>query len=70
MDFAKLVQMIANMFLCKAVNVGVKKGIDVMARRGKAPAQMTAAEHEQARKARDLVKTARKAARVTRRIGR
>jgi hypothetical protein len=47
-----------------------KIGIDYLARRGKPEADMTPEEKEQARKARELAKRAKDAARVTRRLGR
>ena len=65
-----LTAMIINTFVRKAVNTGITKGIDYAARRGKAPAQMTDADRDQARSARDLAKRAGKAARITRRLGR
>lgn len=70
MDLNQLVSMITRIFIRKAVNMGINKGIDVAARRGKSPEQMTAADHDQARSTRDLAKRARKAARTTRRLGR
>jgi hypothetical protein len=47
-----------------------KIGIDYLARRGKPDAEMTPADKEQARKARDLAKRAKDVARLTRRLGR
>lgn len=70
MDMNRLITMIVNLFVRKAVNTGVNKGIDFAARRGKAPAEMTPGERSQAQDARELAKRARKAARLTRRIGR
>ncbi|MDQ1847920.1 hypothetical protein Q9299_06435 [Gemmobacter fulvus] len=70
MDFARIIQQIANIFIRKAVNTAVNKGVDYAARRGKTPAAMTQKDKDQAASARDMVKKARKAAQVTRRLGR
>ena len=70
MDLNGLIGRIANMFFRKAMNKGISAGIDYAARRGKAPSEMTAAEHEQARKGREMAKRARQAAKLTRRLGR
>ena len=55
-----------------AVAIGITKGIEYAANRGKDPAQMTPEERQQALKAqkdtRAMVKRARQAARITRRI--
>ncbi|WP_225972641.1 hypothetical protein [Paracoccus jeotgali] len=55
-----------------AMAVGIAKGINTVANRGKDPASMTPAERAQAKKtqknSRDMVKRARQAARITRRI--
>jgi hypothetical protein len=70
MDLNQIINMITRMFVRKAVNKGINKGIDFAARRGKSPAAMSAADHKQANSARDIAKRARKAARITRRLGR
>jgi hypothetical protein len=70
MDVQRLISMLGRMFLRKAMTKGLNAGIDLVARKGKAPADMTPADHDQARKARDLAKRARQAARITRRLGR
>lgn len=55
-----------------AVAFGIKKGIDMLAARGKDPAQMTPTERAAAdktqRSAREAVKRARQAARITRKF--
>lgn len=55
-----------------AMAIGITKGIDYAARRGKKPEEMTAAERKQAQKmsktSRNAVKRARQAARITRRM--
>ncbi|MBA4491224.1 hypothetical protein [Paracoccus sp. S1E-3] len=55
-----------------AMAFGIKKGIDMLATRGKDPAKMTAEEQAAAartqRSAREAVKRARQAARITRKL--
>ena len=55
-----------------AMAFGIKKGIDLLANRGKDPAQMTPTERAAAAKtpqtAREAVKRARQAARITRKL--
>ncbi len=55
-----------------AIAFGIKKGIDLLATRGKDPAQMTPGERAAAAKtqqtAREAVKRARQAARITRKL--
>jgi hypothetical protein len=70
MDLNGILKMISNIFVRKAVNAGINKGINLAAGKGKPEAQMTAAERSTANKARETAKLARKAARVTRRMGR
>jgi DNA invertase Pin-like site-specific DNA recombinase len=70
MDLNGLIGRMVNMFLRKAVNKGINAGVDLAARRGKSPSEMTPADHEQARKGRELAKRARQAAKLTRRMGR
>ncbi len=73
MNLDRLMTMISRLFVRKAINAAMTKGID-MATRGTAgragggPA--TPADAEQARKARGIDKRARQAARLTRRLGR
>ncbi|GLS87756.1 hypothetical protein GCM10010873_27300 [Cypionkella aquatica] len=64
----RIIQMILNRFLGRLVNIGVNKGIDYAAGRGKSPDQMTPAEREQARAGKDMSKRARQAAKLMRRI--
>lgn len=70
MDLNRLLNMVLRIFIRKGVNWGVNKGIDYAARRGKSPGQMSARDHASAKQVRDLAKRARKAARITRRLGR
>ena len=55
-----------------AIAFGIKKGIDLLANRGKDPAQMTPTERAAAAKtqqtAREAVKRSRQAARITRKL--
>ena len=68
MDLNRLIQMIINMVLRRFINLGINKGIDAVANRGKAPAQMTPEEQQAAQATRAAVKRARQAARITRRL--
>lgn len=70
MNFDQIVTMISRIFLRKAVNWGINKGIDTVAGKGKPPGQMTEGEKRLADNARHTAKMARKAARITRRLGR
>lgn len=66
MDINRLVQRVVNMLVRKALNKGVDLAVDRMGKgRGATPPQ-----DAQARAARDTVKRARKAANLTRKIGR
>lgn len=55
-----------------AMAIGITKGIEYLARRGKDPAQMTDAERREAanlsKTSRQAIKRARQAARITRRM--
>jgi hypothetical protein len=66
MDLNRLFQMLIRMFIKTAVDTG----IDVAARRGKPEAEMTPAEREEAKRARDLAGRAQEVAKVTRRLWR
>ena len=69
MDLGKLVQMIVNIVLRRAVNFGVNKGIDMAVRKGSGKdTPMTAPERQAAKQARQAVKRARQAAAITRRM--
>lgn len=68
MDLGKIVQMILNMVLRRAVNFGINKGIDAVAGKGKPAAQMTPEERKAAATSRAAVKRARQAAKITRRL--
>lgn len=64
----RIIQMFLNKLLSRFMNTAINKGVDYAARRGKAPGQMTDADHEQARQAKDALKRARQAAKLARRI--
>ena len=66
MNTDKIIQMVLNMFVKKAVN----SGIEMAARRGKPDQEMTPAEREQAKKGRELASHAKKFANIMRRLGR
>jgi len=75
MDFGKLIQMVVNLVVRRLLHIGVNKGIDLLASKGKpaAPAApdepMTPAEEQAAKQARKAAKRARQAAQITRRLG-
>ena len=64
----RIIQMFLNKLLSRFMNTAINKGVDYAARRGKAPGQMTDADQEQARQAKDALKRARQAAKLARRI--
>jgi antitoxin (DNA-binding transcriptional repressor) of toxin-antitoxin stability system len=64
MDWNRLISMLTRMFLRKAVT----KGISLVARRGKAVADLTPQDRKQARAARQMADKAQKAARLGRRF--
>ncbi|WP_322573258.1 hypothetical protein [Pseudotabrizicola sp.] len=57
-------------FLRKGVNWGINKGTQMVSKRGKPGAAPTQANSSQSHEAREVAKRARKAAAITRRIGR
>ena len=69
MNANQIINMITRMFVRKVVNTGLNAGIDRVSGGGKPRDGMSDAERSQARKGKQAVRTARKAARVTRRIG-
>ncbi len=66
MDLNRLLQMLVRTFIKTAVDTG----IDHAARKGKPEADMTPAEREEARRARELAARAKEVAKVTRRMWR
>lgn len=68
MDLGRLIQMIVNQLIRRFVNIGINKGIDAVANRGKSPQSMTPEERQAAQTTRAAVKRARQAARLTRRM--
>lgn len=71
MKLDQIIRMITNMFIRRAANTAMRKGIDMATRRGSAGTPPTTpAGKRQADQARTVAKNARKAARITRRLGR
>lgn len=70
MNLNQILNMVLRIFIRKGVNWGINKGVNMAARRGKSPAHMTPADHHQAAQTREMAKRARKAAQMTRRLGR
>lgn len=70
MDLGRVVQMVLNMILRKAVNRGIKGAVGLAARKGKAPSEMTPQDQAQAASTKALARRAQQAARMARRIGR
>lgn len=70
MNFDSILNTIGRMVLRRAMNWGLTKGIDTVAGKGKPASDMTPQERHLAQKGRDAAKMARKAARITRRLGR
>lgn len=70
MNLDQIFSMISRLVMRRAVNWGITKGIDTVAGKGKSAAQMTPEERHLAQKGREAAKMARKAARITRRLGR
>ncbi|SEB99994.1 hypothetical protein [Rhodobacter sp. 24-YEA-8] len=68
MDLNRLINMLVNMFLRKAVNKGIRTATDYAARRGKTEVELTPEERENARRMRDLTDRAKKVARLGRRL--
>jgi hypothetical protein len=67
MGLNRIIHMLTRMVSRRAMNWGINKGIDKIAKSGGKPAPVSA---KQARDMRTAVKRARQAARLTRRIGR
>lgn len=70
MTLNQLWNMVLRIFIRKGVNWGINKGMHHISRAGKGKSVDTPANQAQAHQARELAKRARKAARLTRRIGR
>ncbi|WP_347313342.1 hypothetical protein [Defluviimonas sp. SAOS-178_SWC] len=66
MNLNRLLNIVINTVVRRLVNFGINKGVGYASRKGGAKT----ADHGQARDARALAKRARKAARITRRLGR
>ncbi len=70
MNLNQIINMVTRIFLRKGVNWGINKGTQVMSKRSKTTAAPPQVHAHHASQARDAAKRARKAAAVTRRIGR
>lgn len=66
----RFLHQLLNMAMKIFMRRGINAGIDMLARRGKPPQEMTPAERDQAARARDLSKRARQMTRLGRRLGR
>ena len=64
----RMIQQLLNRFLGQLMNRAIDGGIKFAQTRGRDPAQMTEAEHEQARSAQELAKKARKLSRASRKL--
>jgi hypothetical protein len=69
MNLNQIINMVLRVFVRKGVNWGINKGTRMVASRSK-PGTGPAVDHGQSAQARELAKRARKAAAITRRIGR
>jgi hypothetical protein len=70
MDLSRLLSMIGRMVFRKAMNKGIRMGVETLATRGKPAAEMTPEDRAQAARTREMAKRARQAAKITRRLGR
>ncbi len=59
-----------NRIIRRFTNQAITKGIDMAARKGRDPSEMTEAERKQAKSAQKTAKNARRAMRATRKLGR
>jgi len=70
MNANQIINLIMRMFVRKAVSKGMDAGISRIAGRGKAPADMTREERQQAKSAKHSARRARQGLKMSRRIGR
>jgi hypothetical protein len=68
MDLNSIIRMVVNTLLRRFMGRAINSGIDYASRRGRDASEMTPAEREQARSAKDLAQRARKLSRITRRF--
>ncbi|MGB3278484.1 MAG: hypothetical protein WBA92_04750 [Pseudorhodobacter sp.] len=66
----RIITMVINQVIRRFVNIGISKGIDLVAGKGKPAAQMTADEMAQSRQGRETAKNARQMVKMARRLGR
>jgi len=69
MKLDQIISMAMRIFGRRMINLGVSKGIDAAAGRGKPASEMTPEERAQAQSARQAAKRARQAVRLARRLG-
>lgn len=70
MNANRLINMVIRQITRRLVNLGINKGIDLASKRGRKDADLTEADRDQARDAKEMAKRARQAQRATKRIGR
>ncbi|MEL6204688.1 MAG: hypothetical protein AAFR47_05185 [Pseudomonadota bacterium] len=70
MNADQMINRLIRMFTRRAVNKGMRAGIDHVARGGQDPADMTPEERKRARAMRKQAQGARRAARMAKRMGR
>lgn len=70
MNLDQILSMIGRIFLRKAVNWGIRKGVDTVSRRSGGTAASPPPSPAASQAARDAAKRARKAAQIARRLGR
>lgn len=68
MDFGRIVQMIINLLLRKAVNTGVNAAIRHVARKDDPAAPLTPGDRQQEKAARQAAKRARQAINISRKL--
>lgn len=70
MNLNQIVDMVLKIFIRKGVNWGINKGTQVMTKRGAPGGSIGPGDAAQSAQAREIAKRARKAAAITRRMGR
>lgn len=70
MNLNRIVNMVVRVVMRQAINLGIMKGIDLAARRGKSADQIAQSDPKTRREVAETTKRARRLARLARRIGR
>ncbi len=70
MNLSKLIQMVINIVMRKAINKGVAVGVGYASRRGKSQGAMTPDDLAQAHDAKQMAERAKQAAKLARKLGR